>query len=335
MKIFLTRNIQGKNMANYYIKEIEYYVPERIIDNDFLSAESGIDKSFTEDKVGIKERRISLDNEPTSALAFKSAQKLFESSDVPKEDVDMLLLCTQNPDYRLPTTACIVQDMLQMKKSIMAFDINLGCSGFVYSLPLAGNFIKSGDFKNTLLIMAEEYSKVIDFKDRNTVSIFGDAGCSILLGKCEDGYGVLDYNFGTDGSGAKHLIVHNSGVVKDETKNNYLFMDGREIFKFSMMTIPKSINAILEKNQLKIEDFKYFVFHQANKYMLKELQKRMKISDEQMIIDLEMIGNTVSCTIPIAYKNLISQRKLNRGDLVLFTGFGVGLSWGNVIYRYY
>ncbi|MCX6154595.1 MAG: ketoacyl-ACP synthase III [Candidatus Kapabacteria bacterium] len=319
---------------NYYIKHIEYYLPNKIIDNDFLFIESGIDKSFTESKVGIKERRIAENDERPSEMAFKAANELIQKHRINKEDIDLILLCTQNPDYRLPTTACLVQDLLGVKKSCISFDINLGCSGFVYSLPIAGNFIKTGMINNALVIMVDQYSKIIDYKDKNTAAIFGDAASAALLSACDDGFGVIDSNFGTDGSGAKNLILYNSGIVQDSEKSNYLFMDGREIFKFSVQVIPASINELLEKNNLELNDIKHVVFHQANQYMLKELQKRMKLTNEQMIIDMEMIGNTVSSTIPIALKNLISNGSLEKGELILLSGFGVGLSWGNVLYKY-
>jgi 3-oxoacyl-[acyl-carrier-protein] synthase-3 len=319
---------------NYFIKDIEYYLPDRIIDNDYLEKVCGIDRQFTESKVGIKERRIASDNESTSDMAFKAAEKIFYKGKISKEEIGLVLVCTQNPDYRLPTTACLVQNKLGLSKSTLAFDINLGCSGYVYSLPIAGNFIVNGIVKNALIIMVDQYSRIIDYKDKNTASIFGDAAAASILSPCEDGYGVLDYNFGTDGSGAELLIAWNSGVVNNPDKQPYIFMDGKEIFKFTMLAIPPSIEELLTRNNVKLDDFKYVIFHQANQYMLKELKKRMKLTDEQIVIDMEYVGNTISATIPIALKNLIVKNRLQKGDLLLLSGFGVGLSWGNIIYRY-
>lgn len=319
---------------NYYIKQIEYYLPERIIDNDYLNKECGIDAQFLENKVGIKKRHIASENETTSDMAFKSALLLFSDNKINKENVDLLLLCTQNPDFTLPTTACIVQHKLNLKNSCLSFDINLGCSGFVYSLAIAGNFIKTGMIKNALIIMADQYSKAIDYKDKNTASIFGDAASSAFLTGCDDNYGVIDAVFGTDGSKADKLIVPNSGVNKNSEKSDFLFMDGREIFKFTITIVPQSVNEILLRNNLSIKDIKYFVFHQANKYMLDEIQKKLNIEDSQMVIDMQDYGNTVSSTIPIAYKNLYSKNKLSKDDLIIFSGFGVGLSWGTILYRY-
>jgi 3-oxoacyl-[acyl-carrier-protein] synthase III len=317
---------------NYYIKQIEYYLPERVIDNNYLSKECGIDAQFLENKVGIKKRHIAAVDETTSDMAFKSAIKLF--SDNRKEDIELLLVCTQNPDFTLPTTACIVQHKLGLKNSCLAFDINLGCSGFIYSLVIAGNFIKTGMVKNALIIMADQYSRAINLKDKNTASIFGDAASSALITACDNNFGVIDAVFGTDGSNADKLIVYNSGVDKNPGKSNFLFMDGREIFKFSITIVPQSVNEILFRNNLSTKHIKYFVFHQANKYMLQEIQKKLNIENSQMVIDMEDYGNTVSSTIPIAYKNLCSKNKLTKDDLVIFSGFGVGLSWGTILYRY-
>ena len=319
---------------NYKIEQIEYYLPERVIDNDYLIEICEIDRDFTEKKVGIKERRIAAENETTSDMCVSAANKLFEKHDIDKDDIDQIIVCTQNPDYKLPTTACMIQDRLGLKTDMMAFDINLGCSGFVNALPIAGNFIKSGQVKKSLIFMADQYSKITDYKDKSTASIFGDAAAAILLTSCEDGYGVIDQNFGTDGSGWHKLVAWNSGVKKDQDQNNYLYMNGRDIFSFSMMNVPPSVKSILDNNNLNHSDIKYYIMHQANKYMISQLRKRMKLTEEQVIVDMENIGNTVSATIPIALKNLLDKNVLKKGDYLLFTGFGVGLSWANNLYRY-
>lgn len=319
---------------NYKIKATEYYLPEKIIDNQYLHETAGLDIDFLENKVGIKQRHIAAENETTSEMATKAAMKLIEKNKINTDAIDLLIICTQNPDYKLPTTACIVQDNLKLKTSCIAFDVNLGCSGFIYSLAIAGNFLKTGMAKYALLIMVDQYSKIIDYTDKNTASLFGDAASATLVEPCADSEGVIDTGFGTDGSNFDKLIAFNSGVSINPGKNNFLYMDGREIFKFSVQVVPLSVNEILNKNNLKIADIRYFIFHQANKYMLTEIQKRLEIPDDQMIIDLEDYGNTVSSTIPIAYKNILKKGVLKNGDLLIFCGFGVGLSWGTILYRY-
>ena len=319
---------------NYKIKAIEYYLPERTIDNNYLHEIAGIDIDFLDNKIGIKHRHIAAEDEATSDMATKAAVMLIEKNNINPDIIDLLILCTQNPDYKLPTTACIVQNNLKLKTSSIAFDVNLGCSGFIYSLAIAGNFIKTGMARHALLIMVDQYSKLIDYTDKNTASLFGDAASAILLDSCSDSKGVIDSVFGTDGSNADKLIAYNSGVKTNKDKNNYLYMDGREIFKFSVRVVPASVNEILKNNNLVVEDIRYFIFHQANKYILCEIQKRLGISDKQMIVDLKDFGNTVSSTIPIAYRNLLQKDELKNDDLILFCGFGVGLSWGTILYRF-
>jgi 3-oxoacyl-[acyl-carrier-protein] synthase-3 len=317
---------------NCKIAALEYYLPGKIITNQYLQEYCGIDAEFLESKIGIKIRHIAADDEYVSDLASKAGNLLFGRNGINKGDIDLLLLCTQHGDYKLPTTACIVQNKLGLPNSCAAFDINLGCSGFVYALGIAGNFIKTGQMKNALVITADTYSKSIDYADKNTASLFGDAGTAILLAASENESNIQDIVYGTDGANYDKLIVYNSGTVKDENKSNFLYMNGREIFKFSTRVVPLSVNELLERNQLQKQDIKYFIFHQANQYMLGEIKKRMKLTDEQMIIDMEQYGNTVSSTIPIAYKNLYLAGKVYEGDRIVFCGFGVGLSWASCLY---
>lgn len=317
---------------NCKIEALEYYLPEKIITNQYLHEQCGIDADFLENKIGIKRRHIALENEFSSDLAVKAGELLFEKHNVKREEIDLLLLCTQHGDYKLPTTACIVQHKLGLSTRCAAFDINLGCSGFVYALGIAGNFIKTGQMKKVLLIMADIYSKSIDYTDKNTASLFGDAGSAVLLSGSETDSNVQDIVYGTDGSNFDKLIIYNSGTVQDTEKSDFLYMNGREIFKFSTRVVPASINELLERNNLQKQDVKYFIFHQANKFMLTEIKNRMELTDEQMVIDMENYGNTVSSTIPIVYKNLLSAGKLSKGDKIVFCGFGVGLSWASCLY---
>lgn len=319
---------------NYKIISIEYYLPNHVIDNIYLIRELGIEKNFLEDKIGIKKRHIASPDDTASDMSVNAANDLIEKTKIDRNSIDLLIICTQNPDYKLPTTACILQDKLGLKNSCIAFDINLGCSGFIYSFVTAGSFIKTGMVNKAIIITVDLYSKLIDYTDKNTASIFGDAAAATLIEKCKEDSGVIDAVFGTDGSNADKLIAYNSGIKINSRKNNYLFMDGREIFKFSVQVVPASIHELLNRNNLKVSDIRLFILHQANKYMLTEIQKRLNISNEQMVIDLEDYGNTVSSTIPIAYKNILNKNILKKGDLVIFCGFGVGLSWGTILYRF-
>jgi len=318
---------------SFRISDIELYLPVKVISNDYLHETCEIDIDFLENKIGIKERRIAADNETSSDMAVKAANNLFAKGKYQPLDIDILLVCTQNPDYKLPTTACIVQHKLGLKTSCMSFDINLGCSGYIYSLVVAQSLLTNSIFKKALIIMVDQYSKIIDYTDKNTASLFGDAATASLIETCENGYGIIDFDLGTDGSGAENLIAFNSGGRKQDDKNNFLYMNGREIFKFSLMAVPISVNKVLENNKLTKNGIKHFIFHQANKYMLGEIKKKLELTDEQVILDMEMYGNTVSSTIPIVLKGLKDTCKLKKGDLLILCGFGVGLSWGTILYK--
>jgi 3-oxoacyl-[acyl-carrier-protein] synthase-3 len=317
---------------NCKISDLEYYIPEKVITNKYLNEICGIDIDFLSNRVGIKNRHIALENEYVSDMATKAGELLFYNKKIDRQSIELLILCTQHPDYRLPPTSCIVQSRLHLPNKCAAFDVNLGCSGFVYALGIAGNFVKAGKMKNVLIIMADVYSKSIDYKDKNTAALFGDAASAILLTCSEDDNGIQDIVYGTDGSNYDKLIIYNSGMVKNTEKSNYLYMNGREIFKFSTRIVPASIEELLEKNNLKKTDIRYFIFHQANQYMLMEIKNLLQLTDEQMIIDMENYGNTVSSTIPIAYKNLELKNKINKNDKIVFCGFGVGLSWASCLY---
>ena len=293
------------------IKAIEYVYPDHKVSNDDLSIMFP-DYDFTkfEDKVGIK-NRYWVQSETAFDLAVLACEKLFARFD--KLEVDYILYCTQSPEYFLPTTACILQNKLGLRKNIGALDYNLGCSGFTYGVNLAKGLIGMGEVKNVLLVTAETYSKYLHPKDRSNRSIFGDAATATLIsGDHYDGVG--DFLFGTDGSGFDKLIVKN-GASKfkldfnaseicygtDNTyTDNHLYMNGPEVFNFTNEIIPNFTKEILLKNKLNLSDVNQFIFHQANAYMLNFMRKRLNISVDSFYINMEDGGNTVSCTIPIA-----------------------------------
>jgi len=273
------------------IKAISYYLPESILSNELINQEFPeweIEKISS--KTGINSRHISADDEFSSDMAVKAANRLFEEHNIDKSTIDFLLFCTQSPDYFLPTTACIIQERLGLNTSIGALDFNLGCSGFVYGLSLAKGLISGGMAKNVLLITAETYSKFIHPKDKSNKTIFGDAGAATLI-TSEKGFCELDnFVFGTDGKGAENLIVKQGGLrypvssenedISDEFGNvrndKNLYMNGTEIFNFTGEFVPQLTNSILEKSNLSKEDVDLFIFHQANKYMLNHLRKKNK-----------------------------------------------------------
>ncbi|SDI57802.1 3-oxoacyl-ACP synthase III family protein [Chryseobacterium jejuense] len=318
------------------ISKIEYYLPELVLTN------TDLEKEFPEwsserirEKVGIVQRHISSENETVLDLAIQSSEKVFEDYD--RSKIDFILFCTQSPDYFLPTTACILQDKLGLRKNIGATDFNLGCSGFVYGLAFAKGLIASGIANSILLITSETYTKHIHQKDKGNRCIFGDASASVIIEKDTN---VGDYQFclGTDGSGAENLMVKKGGFKRDFTLNpnhefdpENLYMNGPEIFNFTIEKIPGLVKETMAENGLTMDDIDYFVFHQANSFMLNYLRRKTKIPTEKFYIDMETTGNTVSATIPIALKNMQDKGLLKRGDKILLAGFGVGYSWGATI----
>jgi 3-oxoacyl-[acyl-carrier-protein] synthase-3 len=320
------------------IECIEFYYPEKIITNDDLQREfPEYDFSKFEQKIGIRNRYITSENETALDLAIRSAEKLFSYYD--KSKIDYILYCTQSPEYFLPTTACILQDKLKLRKDIGAFDFNLGCSGYTYGLSLAKSLIISGQAENILLVTAETYSKYLHPQDKSNRAIFGDAATSTIVSYSDEDL-INEFVFGTDGAGFEKLIVKN-GASKHKVdskaiekyygsnnlyNDNYLYMDGPEIFNFTNEMIPKLVDLIESKNSIERIDVDQFILHQANSFMLHSIRKRLKIEPNNFFVDLFDGGNTVSCTIPIALKKYSHSNFGGLNNIVL-AGFGVGLSW--------
>ena len=325
-----------------FIKAIEYYLPERVVTNEQLVEEFPewtVDKVAK--KVGISERHIAADEETAGDMAFQAAEKLIQKHGIKKDCIDFVLLCTQSPDYFLPSTSCIIQNRLGLSTRCGAFDFNLGCSGYEYGLAVAKGLIVSGVAKNILLLTAETYNKHIHPKDKGNRTIFGD-GASASLISTEGFAKIGEFVLGTDGSGYDKLIQktgamrHNLPLNDSHEDDNgtllssdHLYMDGKAIFDFTSDVVPPMIEETLDRHQLSMEDVDLFVFHQANKYMINYLRKLMGIDKDKFYVFMESVGNTVSSTVPIALCEAQKEGRLH-GNVVL-AGFGVGLSYGAVV----
>lgn len=331
------------------IKAISYYIPESFLTNEILNTqfpEWTVEK--ISEKTGVFSRGIAADDETSADLAVKAAEKLFSEYQISEGDIDFLLLCTQSPDYFLPTTACLLQNRLNLPTQCGALDFNLGCSGYIYGLALAKGLVDSNIANNLLLITAETYSKFINKKDKKNRTIFGDAAAATLITKSAIGDNTIqDFTLGTDGKGAANLIVKNGGlrnrklketIIIDQYNNEYseddLYMNGQEIFVFTLKAVPKLIKSTLKQHGLELEDIDLFIFHQANKFMLDHLRDKLKIQEEKFFIFLKNCGNTVSSTIPIALKEAMHQGRIKKGYKVLLAGFGVGYSWGATVVQF-
>lgn len=311
------------------ISALEYFLPDRIVDNDGLVHEFGFDREFIEKKLGIKERRYLSENQGSHALAHGAVRRLIENHRIEPQSVDLLVVVTQNPDYRIPNVAPLLQESIGLRRGLASFDINLGCSGFVYALAVVKGLLATNAFHRALIVTSDPYSKIMDRDDRSTVPLFGDAGAATLIESSETSC-IGNFDFGTEGSGAGALMVVVGGSrhpeVDRDDPNRYLFMDGRAIYNFMMKTVPASVERCLAANSINSEDVDFYVFHQASKYMLDSLRKRLSIPEAKMPVLMEKVGNTVSSSIPIVLHDVL-QDPSNRGKKALICGFGVGLSW--------
>lgn len=328
----------NKKTKNPGIKYITYFLPKIDYSNQKLLLEEKYKKKLI-NKIGINRKFSISKNETAINLALKSADKIFKKEKGIKNKIDYIIYCTQSPEYLLPSSSSLIQKKLFPKKYIPAIDINLGCSGFVYSLSIAKSLILSEEASNILLLTADTYSKYISSNNISVKSIFGDGSSASLISNfSKNKKNIYTSDSGTNGSKYKTLIVPNSGLNKKKIihndkilKDNELYMDGLEIANFTLNTIPISINKCLKKNKININDIDFFVFHQANKYILNKLRAKLDIPKEKFILDLSNKGNTTSSTIPIALSKLLNKIKNKRSKKVLICGFGVGLSWSTNI----
>jgi len=327
---------------NAFIKAISYYLPEKVLTNENLVKDyPQWDVEKVSQKTGVSIRHLSSKNETAGDMAIKAGKLLFEEYAIDPRTIDFVMLCTQSPDYHLPSTSCVIQDKLGIPTSAGAFDFNLGCSGYEYGLALAKGLIVGGMAKNVLLLTAETYNKYIHPSDHGNRSIFGDGAAATLV-SIEGKYKIGEFVFGTDGSGAEKLIVRTGcsrhpekmGTVGNDEGGyvnapDYLYMDGSGIFNFTLNAVPAMIKQVLEKNKMTESEINEYIFHQANKFMLSTIRKICHIDKDKFYIDLENTGNTVSSTIPIALKDYLSRG--GDADTIMLAGFGVGLSWSGTI----
>ena len=327
-----------------YIKAISYYLPEKIVTNEELVKEFpewSVEKVAK--KVGVNSRHLAGENETAGDMAEKAARKLFDEYNISPKEIDFLLLCTQSPDYFLPSTSCVLQHRLGIPTSAGAFDYNLGCSGCIYGMAVAKGLISAGIAKNVLLLTAETYNKYLHPSDKSNRSIFGDGAAACLI-STEGLAEIGNFSLGTDGSGADKLIVgtgasrhkEKTGAYMEDEEghiryDDYLYMNGSGIFNFTLDAVPQMINDVLIKNDMEKDAIDYYIFHQANKFMLNTIRKVCVLPKDKFYINLEETGNTVSSTVLIGLKDCIDNGLIKKGDKVMVSGFGVGLSWGGTL----
>lgn len=330
-----------------FVEMIASFLPDQTLSNDQIVRqfpEWSVEK--ISEKTGIESRHIAGPDQFVSDLTVAAARKLFEANPLIAKEIDYLILCTQSPDFYLPTTACLVQDSLGLPTNIGAIDVNQGCSGYVYSLGLAKALIENGQAEKVLVLTGDTYSKLVNPGDKSVRTIFGDAATATLVGRRGGkAASIRGITYGTDGSGAGNLVVPSGGLrradqvfpkssasVRGLEPGQYdLFMDGPAIFSFTLKVVPEMAATILDKSGLDFDEIDLFVVHQANAFMLEHLRQKIGIPVEKFPVYLSDTGNTVSSTIPIALERAERDGRLSRGMKVLVMGFGVGLSWAGLV----
>jgi len=331
------------------IKQIEYYLPEKIVTNLDIQAkhpEWNIEK--VGEKSGVFIRHIAEPGETALDLAIKAVEKLFSNGSISTTDIQGIIFCTQSPDYIMPSNAFLIHKHFGFSTDVWVFDYNLACSGYVYGLSIARGMLETNMAENILLITADTYSKYINEGDRSTSVLFGDAAAVSIIGK-EERHGIIDIQLASSGNEYESFYIPSGGsrrpvgkstkvVSTDKSGNNRtledIHMNGFAVWKFISNTVPKQINTLLKRNNLTVNEIDFFGFHQASKLTLDSLIKASKIDSKKVYMNLNRVGNTVSASIPIALKDAQLDGSLKKGDLVLLSGFGVGLSWGSLIMKY-
>lgn len=321
------------------ISGIGSYVPEKILTNDDLSKMVDTNNEWIVERTGIEERRIAESNQATSDLAIEAANRALKNANLSPEEIDLIIVATITPDYIFPATASVVQHEINATKAA-AFDMNVGCTGFVYAMITGANFITSGIYKKVLVIGSETLSKVVNWEDRGTCILFGDGAGAVVLEECDEGYGILSCDLGSDGKDRDVLIVPAGGTrmpaSEDSVKNNLhtIAMDGKAVFKFAVKIMEKSTLNTLEKAGLKLEELDFLIPHQANVRIIDSSSKKLKVSKEKVCINLNKYGNTSSASVPLALDEAVRDGRIKKGDNVVLVAFGAGLTWGSLVMKW-
>lgn len=316
-----------------------YYLPEKVLTNADLEKIVETSDEWITERTGIKERRLAEDDVPMSTLAQKAAERALEDAGVKAEDLDLIIVATLTSDRIIPSTACMLQTRLGATHAA-AFDLSAACSGFVYAAMTASQFIKTGVYKKALVVGAETLSKYINWEDRNTCVLFGDGAGAAVLGQVEDGYGILSFDLGSDGSGGNAIQIPSSGSLMPVSKEsidkrlNLIHMDGRETFKFAVKAMGRTVETSLKKIDMPKEQIDWLVPHQANIRIIQSAAKRLSMPMEKVVVNIHKYGNMSAACIPIALAEAAAEKRFKKGDIVALSGFGAGLTWASCIMRW-
>lgn len=310
---------------NVGIKGFGTYVPEKVVDNAYFESFLETSDEWISKMTGIKERRWAGEDEETSDLAYEASVKAIEDAGIKPEDIDMVIVATSTGDFPFPTVANMLQDRLGLGK-VATMDQLAACSGFMYSLITAKQYIKSGDYHNILVVGVDKLSKITDLTDRSTAILFGDGAGAAVIGEVSEGHGILSYEMGSDGSGSKYLYLNHD--------NGKIFMNGREVFKFAVRIMGEASRNVVDKAGLTADDVDMFVPHQANIRIMESARERLGIPKEKMSVSVDRFGNTSAASIPLSIGQELENGRIKDGDVLVLVGFGGGLTWGAITLRW-
>ena len=310
---------------NVGIKGFGAYAPEKVVDNAYFESFLETSDEWISKMTGIKERRWASEDQDTSDLAFEASKKAIEDAGITPADIDMIIVATATGDMPFPSVANILQEKLDTRK-VPTMDQLAACSGFMYSMITAKQYVQSGDYKNILVVGADKLSKITDLTDRSTAVLFGDGAGAVVIGEVSEGRGIISYEMGSDGNGGKYLYLN-----KDTGK---LVMNGREVFKFAVRIMGEASTRVVDKAGLQSDDIDMFIPHQANIRIMESARERLGIEREKMSVSVNRFGNTSAASIPLSISQELENGRIKDDDTLVLVGFGGGLTWGSMVIKW-
>ncbi len=321
-------------MLNAKITGIASYIPDDILDNEMLSQMVDTNDEWITTRVGVKERRILKKPVGSSYLGIQAVNKLLEETGVDRNDIDLLICPTSNPDHRFPSTASIIAHATGIEKKCYAYDIQAACAGFLVGMYEATAYIRSGMYKKVIVVSAEKMSSMVDYNDRATCPLFGDAAAAVLMEPTEENIGVMDGIFHVDGSGLEHLVYKAGGSAlrtSHETVDanfHCVYQEGRAVYRHAVVDMLTSSQDIMKRNNLTKDDIQWFVPHQANLRIIEAVSARLNFPEEKILVNIQNRGNTSAASIPLCLDE--NKHLIKKGDKLVLTAFGAGFTWGAV-----
>jgi len=316
------------------------YLPEKVLTNADLEKMVETSDEWIVTRTGIRERRIAAPEQASSDLAYEAAQKALQAAGLRGEELDLIIVGTVTPDSFFPSTANILQDRLGARHAA-SFDLAAACSGFLYGVVTASQFIRNGSYRYALVVGVDTLSKITNYEDRNTCVLFGDGAGAVVIGPVPEGYGLLAFELGSDGSGGSLLNMPAGGsrlpasVETVEKKLHTIHMSGQDVFKFAVRIMQTASLNVIEKAGLAPSDIDFLIPHQANYRIIEAAMRRLQLDESRVVINLDRYGNMSSASIPVALDEALRQGRIKDGDRLVLVGFGGGLTWGAAVVRWY